>query len=62
MSHTLNPVLLSSAPLAMDVIIIPATIARDHTPASRVLSPNTPMTRRLVYIMAPTIPIPKMNM
>ena len=46
----------------MDVIIIPATMARDQSPASRVVSPKTPTASMLVNIMAPIIPIPKMAM
>ncbi len=62
MSQTLYPVFSTRAPDAMDVIIIPATIASDQTPASRVSRPMTAMTNMLVYIIAPIIPIPNTNM
>ena len=62
MSQTLNPVFSTRAPDEMDVIIIPATMARDQIPAWRVVSPNTPTASMLVNIMAPIIPIPKIAM
>ena len=46
-SQGLNPVLLTRAPLAMAVIIIPATIAREYSPASMVVIPRIPMANML---------------
>ena len=46
-SQGLNPVLLTSAPLAIAVIIIPATIAKEYSPASIVVIWRIPIANML---------------